>query len=53
MSEKKTFRKSEVTATMDRSTWFIINDNTYDVTKFLEQVRQYDSKLGSGQKVEL
>lgn len=54
MAEKKIFRKSEVTKKKDQSIWLIINDNVYDVTQFLEEVRNYyffpDSKLGTGQK---
>ena len=42
MSEKKVFRESEVTGKKDKSTWLIIHDNVYDVTKFLEEVRQYN-----------
>jgi hypothetical protein len=38
MSEKKIFRESEVTSKKDKSTWLIIHDNVYDVTKFLEEV---------------
>ncbi|XP_061163586.1 cytochrome b5-like [Saccostrea echinata] len=37
MSEKKIFRESEVTSKKDKSTWLIIHDNVYDVTKFLEE----------------
>lgn len=38
MSEKKIYRESEVTGKKDKSTWLIIHDNVYDVTKFLEEV---------------
>lgn len=34
----KIFRESEVTSKKDKSTWLIIHDNVYDVTKFLEEV---------------
>lgn len=37
MSEKKIYRESEVTGKKDKSTWLIIHDNVYDVTKFLEE----------------
>ena len=58
MSEKKVFRESEVTGKKDKSTWLIIHDNVYDVTKFLEEVRQYINYFQilnwyTGQKVEL
>nr|AFJ91727.1 cytochrome b5 [Ostrea edulis] len=33
----KIFRESEVTSKKDKSTWLIIHDNVYDVTKFLEE----------------